>query len=91
MLQVSVACVQVFEHQEQGLHLTFAEQDALQGLQGAAAPLQGIQGQEGMVGWQGFEQGKHGWHRFLNSVNLVLPKRGKTLDVPNEIGQPLAF
>jgi P63C domain len=33
----------------------------------------------------------HGWHRFLNSVNLVLPKRGKTLEVPNEIGQPLAF
>ena len=33
----------------------------------------------------------HGWHRFLNSVNLVLPKRGETLEVPNEIGQPLAF
>jgi hypothetical protein len=33
----------------------------------------------------------HGWHRFLNSVDLVLPKRGTTLEVPNEIGQPLAF
>ena len=29
----------------------------------------------------------HGWHRFLNSVNLVLPKRVETLGVPNEIGQ----
>jgi hypothetical protein len=31
--------VQVFEHQEQGLHLTFPQQDALQRLQGAAPPL----------------------------------------------------
>jgi hypothetical protein len=23
----------------------------------------------------------HGWHRFLNSVNQVLPKRGATLEV----------
>jgi hypothetical protein len=30
----------------------------------------------------------HGWHRFLNSVNLVLPKRGKTLDVPLEMEEP---
>jgi hypothetical protein len=33
----------------------------------------------------------YGWQRFLNSVNLVLPKWGETLEVPNEIGQPLAF
>ena len=31
--------VQVFEHQEQGLHLTFAQQEALQRLQGTAPPL----------------------------------------------------
>jgi hypothetical protein len=31
--------VQVFKDQEQGLHLTFAQQDALQRLQGAAPPL----------------------------------------------------
>jgi P63C domain len=30
----------------------------------------------------------HGWHRFLNSVNLVLPKRGETLGVPLEVGEP---
>ena len=30
----------------------------------------------------------HGWHRFLNSVNLVLPKRGDTLGVPLEMGEP---
>ena len=30
----------------------------------------------------------HGWHRFLNSVNLVLPKRGDTLGVPLECENP---
>ena len=30
----------------------------------------------------------HGWHRFLNSVNLVLPKRGDTLGVPLECAEP---
>ena len=30
----------------------------------------------------------HGWHRFLNSVNLVLPKRAETLDVPLGRGEP---
>jgi hypothetical protein len=30
----------------------------------------------------------HGWHRFLNSVNLVLPKRGDTLEVPLEMREP---
>jgi hypothetical protein len=28
----------------------------------------------------------HGWHRFLNSVDLVLPKR-ETLDMPLEMRQ----
>ena len=32
----------------------------------------------------------YGWHRFLNSVNLVLPKRGKTLDVPLGMSEPQA-
>ena len=27
----------------------------------------------------------YGWHRFLNSVNQVLPKRGATLEVPVEM------
>jgi len=31
---------------------------------------------------------EHGWHRFLNSVNLVLPKRGKTLEMPLGMGEP---
>ena len=30
----------------------------------------------------------HGWQRFLNSVNQVLPKRGDTLGVPLECGEP---
>ena len=29
----------------------------------------------------------YGWQRFLNSVNLVLPKRGKTLEVPLGMGE----
>ena len=61
-LRLGVDPVQVFEDQQQGLHLTFAQQDALQRLQGAAAPLQGVQGQERTVGRQGFEQGQHGRH-----------------------------
>ena len=32
----------------------------------------------------------HGWQRFLNSVNLVLPKRGDTLGVPLEMRQQQA-
>jgi len=31
----------------------------------------------------------HGWQRFLNSVNLVLPKRGDALGVPLEMEEPL--
>jgi hypothetical protein len=32
----------------------------------------------------------HGWQRFLNSANLVLPKRGDTLGVPLEMRQQQA-
>ena len=60
--------MQVFEDQQQRLHLTFAQQDALQRLQGAAAPLQGVQGQERTVGREGFEQRQHGRHRVLEGV-----------------------
>jgi len=41
----------------------------------------------GLEGYRALANG-HGWHRFLNSVDLVLPKRGKTLDVPIEMGEP---
>ena len=67
-LRLGVDPVQVFEHQQQGLHLAFAQQDALQRLQGAAPPLQGVQGQERTVRRQGFEQGEHGRHRVLERV-----------------------
>ena len=67
-LRLGVNPVQIFEDQQQGLHLTFAEQDALQGLQGAAAALQGIQGQERTVGRQGFEEGQHSGHGVLERV-----------------------
>ena len=67
-LRLRVDPVQVFEHQQQRLHLAFAQQDALQRLQGAAPPLQGVQGQERTVGRQGFEQGQHGWHRVLEGL-----------------------
>ena len=67
-LRLGVDPVQVFKHQEQRLHLAFAQQDALQRLQGAAPPLQGVQGQERTVGGQGFEQGQHGRHGVLEGV-----------------------
>ena len=54
--------MQVFKDEQHRLHLTFAPQDALQGLQGAPAALQGVEGQEWTVGRQGFEQGEHGRH-----------------------------
>src|SRR5712691_3304471 len=61
-LRLTVDPVQVFEDQQQRLHLAFAQQEALQRLQGAAPPLQGVQGEEGAVGRQGLEQGEHGRH-----------------------------
>ena len=67
-LRLGVDPVQVFEDQQQRLHLAFAQQDALQRLQGAAPPLQGVQGQERTVGRQGFEQGQHGRHGVLEGV-----------------------
>ena len=67
-LRFAVNPVEVFEDQEQGLHLAFAQQHALQCLQGAAPPLQGVQGQKRTVGRQGFEQGQHGWHRVLERL-----------------------
>ena len=67
-LGLAVDPVQVFKDQQQGLHLAFAQQDALQRLQGAAPPLQGVQGQERTVGRQGFEQGQHGRHGVLEGV-----------------------
>ena len=71
--------MQVFEHQQQRLHLALAQQDALQRLQGAAPPLQGVQGQERTVGRQGFEQGEHGRHGILEGVV-------ERQDVPGDLG-----
>ena len=64
-LRLGVDPVQVFEDQEQGLYLAFAQEDALQRLQGAAPSLQGVQVQEQTVCRQGFEQGEHGRHSIL--------------------------
>ena len=71
--------MQVFKYQEQGLLLAFAQEDALQRLQGAAPPLQGIQGQERTVGRQGLEQGQHSWHGVLEGFV-------QRQDVPGDFG-----
>ena len=78
-LRLAIDPVQIFEDQQQGLYLTFAQQDALQRLQSAAPPLQGVQGQERTVGWQRLEQGEHGWHRVLQGLI-------KRQDVPGDLG-----
>ena len=78
-LRLGVDPVQVFEDQQQRLHLAFAQQDALQRLQGAAPPLQGVQGQERTVGRQGFEQGEHGRHGVLEGVI-------QRQDLPGDLG-----
>ena len=62
-----------------GLHLAFAQQDALQRLQGAAPSLQGVQGQERTVRRQRFEQGEHGRHRVLEGVV-------ERQEVPSDLG-----
>ena len=78
-LRLGVDPVQVFEHQQQGLHLAFAQQDALQRLQGAAPPLQRVEVQEWTVCRQGFEQGEHRRHSILES--LV-----QCQDLPGDLG-----
>ena len=42
-LRLGIDPVQVFEDQQQGLHLAFAQQQALEGLEGALAALRGIE------------------------------------------------
>ena len=78
-LRLGVDPVQVFEDQEQGLHLALAQEDALQRLQGAAPPLQGVQLQERTVGRQGFEQGEHGRHGVLEGLI-------QRQDLPGDLG-----
>ena len=67
-LRLGINPVEILEHEEQGLHLTFAQQHALQRLQRAAPPLEGVEGQERTVRWQGFEQGEHGRDGVLEGV-----------------------
>src|SRR5262249_54788282 len=55
-LRLGIDPVQVFEDQQQGLHLTFAQQHALERIQGALAALGRIQRQEGAVLRQDVQQ-----------------------------------
>ena len=82
-LRLGVNPVQVFEHQQQRLHLALTQQDALQRLQGAAPPLQGVQDQERTVGRQGFEQRQNGWYGVLQGVV-------ERQDVPGNLGSDRA-
>ena len=55
-LRLGIDPVQIFEHQQQRLHLAFAQQQALERLQGAPPPLRGVERQERTVVRQGFQQ-----------------------------------
>ena len=55
-LGLGIDPVQVFEDQQQGLHLAFAQEHALEGLERALAALGWIEPQEGAVGRQGVQE-----------------------------------
>jgi hypothetical protein len=55
-LRLAINPVQVFKHQQQGLPLAFAEQDAPERLQRALPPLGRIERQEGAVRRQGVQE-----------------------------------
>ena len=44
--------VEIFEHQQQRLHLTFAQEYPLEGIEGALASLRWIECQERAVFWE---------------------------------------
>ena len=55
-LGLGIDPVQVFEDQQQGLYLAFAQQHALEGVQRALAPLRRVELQERAVLWQGVQE-----------------------------------
>jgi hypothetical protein len=64
-LGLSIDPVQIFEHQQQRLHLTFAQQHALQAVERAPAPLRRIEREKRAVLWQGVQEGQEGRDRLL--------------------------
>ena len=64
-LRLGIDPVQVFEDQEQRLHLAFAQQQALERVEGALAALRRVQGLKGAVLWQGIQQREQGREGLL--------------------------
>ena len=60
--------VQVLEHQQQRLHLTLAQQDALERLEGALAPLQWIELEEWAVLRQGLQEHQQRWDGVMKTL-----------------------
>ncbi len=60
--------VQILTHQQQRLHLAFAQQQALECLQDALAALQGLELQKGAIVWQGVQQREQGRDDLLEGL-----------------------
>src|SRR5206468_6942332 len=52
--------MQVLKHQQQRLHLAFAQQETLERLEGALTPLRWIELPEGTVVWQSLQERQEG-------------------------------
>ena len=65
-LRLGIDPVQVLEDEQQGLHLAFPQQQALDGLQRALAALRGIEAaRKGLVHRQGLQEREQRWERAL--------------------------
>ena len=67
-LGLGIDPVQVFEDQQQRLHLALAQQHALERLQGTLAALWGLERAEGAVVGQDVQQPKEGGDRLLQGL-----------------------
>jgi hypothetical protein len=67
-LGLGIDPVQVFADQEQGLHLAFAQEEPLEGLQSALTPLGRVEVLERAVLRQRIEEGQECWHRLLQAL-----------------------
>ena len=67
-LRLGVDPVQVFKDQEQGLHLAFAQQHALEPVEGALAALRRVQVQKGAVVRHGVQERQQGGEGVLERL-----------------------
>ena len=70
-LGLGVDPVQILEHQQQRLHLAFAQQHALQGVERAPAPLRRVQRQKRAVLRQGVQERQQGGMVSCRAVSSV--------------------